>query len=175
MRIFKAILACLFLFPSAFFAASDVHRTQNAPQGTLVEDIRIRDRNVQNSGAINPFLSWSTFLGGAKYDYPSGIALDPAGNIYVVGDSQVSWGSPIRPFAGDHEAFVAKLNADGDLQWSTFLGGAGFDMGNGLAVDSSGNVYVAGERAAAWGSPAQATRPGARRFGATPAEAMPLS
>jgi len=153
MRFFKSILACFFLFTSTFLAASDVPRPQNTPQGTIVKNIRVGDRKARNSGAIAPFVSWNTFLGGAKYDYPSGIAVDPAGNIYVAGDSQVSWGSPIQPFAGDHEAFVAKLNADGDLLWNTFLGGTGFDMGNALAVDSGGNIYIAGESTAAWGSP----------------------
>ena len=106
-----------------------------------------------DGGAVAPFLSWSTFLGGAKYDYPTGIALDPAGNIYVSGDSQLPWGSPIRPFSGGHEAFVAKLTPDGNLLWSTFLGGTGYDLAGGLAVDSAGNVYVAGESDASWGMP----------------------
>jgi len=104
-------------------------------------------------GAVAPFLSWSTFLGGAKYDYPTGIALDPDGNIYVAGDSQLPWGSPIRSFAGGHEAFVAKLSPDGNLLWSTFLGGTGYDLAGGLAVDSAGSVTVIGESDAPWGTP----------------------
>ena len=43
------------------------------------------------------------------------------------------------------DAFVAKLNSSGsDLLFSTYLGGSGDEIGNGIAVDSSGNIYVAG-------------------------------
>ena len=41
-------------------------------------------------------LTWSTFLGGISNDNGYGIALDGSGNIYVAGNSQAGWGSPIR-------------------------------------------------------------------------------
>ena len=54
------------------------------------------------------------------------------------------------------DAFAAKLGSDGSLVWNTFLGGGQLDNGNGIAVDSSGNVYVAGDSWTAWGSPVRA-------------------
>ncbi len=102
----------------------------------------------------NGVLLWNTFLGGPTYaDYGIGIAVDTSGNVYVAGYSNATWGSPIRPFVGSDDAFVAKLNENGDLQWNTFLGGSGADRGTDVAVDTSGNIYVTGESNATWGSP----------------------
>jgi len=97
-------------------------------------------------------LQWNTFLGGSSEDRGYGIAVDTSGNVYVTGYSYATWGSPVRPFAGEWNAFVAKLDGSGALQWNTFLGSSG-DHGYGIAVDTSGNVYVTGYSRATWGSP----------------------
>jgi len=101
----------------------------------------------------NGCLQWNTFLGSAIGDGSSGIALDTSGNSYVIGESYATWGSPLLPFAGPEDAFVAKLDATGSLQWNTFLGGEDTDYGFGIALDTGGNCYVVGESWAAWGSP----------------------
>jgi hypothetical protein len=89
-------------------------------------------------------LSWHTFMGAAGNDYGNAIAVDGSGNVYVAGTSYFTWGSPVNPHAGSADVFVAKLNSSGDLQWNTFLGTSSNDYGNAIAVDGSGNVYVAG-------------------------------
>jgi uncharacterized repeat protein (TIGR01451 family) len=100
---------------------------------------------------------FSTYLGGSgnENDYrsgvdASGVAVDGAGNVYLTGRTS-SIDFPVRnalqgSFRGpDYDAFVAKLSADGStLMYSTYLGGQANDSGNGLAVDSAGNVYVTG-------------------------------
>jgi uncharacterized repeat protein (TIGR01451 family) len=96
---------------------------------------------------------WNTFLGSANQDAGNGIAVDGSGNVYVVGTSDASWGLPITPFAESDDAFVAKLNSDGELQWLTFLGGSGADSGNSIALDGDGNVYVSGTAGGTWGLP----------------------
>ena len=101
-------------------------------------------------------LQWNTFLGGSGTDYCYGISLDGTGNVYVTGYSTATWGSPIRPYSAGTDAYAAKLNGSGVLQWNTFLGGSGTDYGRSIAVDGSGNVYVGGYSNGSWGSPIRA-------------------
>jgi len=108
---------------------------------------------------IDPTLIWHTFLGSSDEDRGNDIAVDDDGNVYVTGKSEATWGDPVNPYAGDFDAFVAKLNSSGELVWNTFLGSANDplwydnDMGRAIALDSSGNVYVAGWSGANWGDP----------------------
>jgi hypothetical protein len=102
---------------------------------------------------IDPNLTWNTFLGASGEDKGTGITIDGGGNVYVTGGSCATWGSPMRAYSGGCDAFVARFDSAGSLTWSTFLGGAGFDYGRGIAVDGSGSVYVTGDSTATWGSP----------------------
>jgi hypothetical protein len=94
-------------------------------------------------------LLYSTYLGGAQADIGQAIAVDSPGNAYVAGYT-FSSDFPIQnPYqgstAGEPDAFVAKLNPAGSaLVFSTYLGGSGDDRGLGIALDTSGSVYVAG-------------------------------
>jgi alpha-tubulin suppressor-like RCC1 family protein len=101
-------------------------------------------------------LIWNTFLGGSGDDEATGVAVDGSGNVYVSGLSSASWGSPVRAYGGSYDAFAAKLNSSGNLIWNTFLGGSGDDGGTAMALDGSGNAYVAGVSSASWGSPVRA-------------------
>ncbi|HYG82932.1 MAG TPA: SBBP repeat-containing protein, partial [Pyrinomonadaceae bacterium] len=103
---------------------------------------------------LNPFgsaLVYSTFLGGGpQSDRAFGIAVDPAGNAYVTGQTQNA-AFPVTPGAFDvtyngvSDAFVAKFNADGsDVLYATFLGGTAEDIGRAIALDKALNVYVTG-------------------------------
>jgi hypothetical protein len=99
---------------------------------------------------IDPELDYSTFLGGADLDRGWGIAVRE-GRAYVTGDTS-SANFPTTPGAfdtsfngGGNDAFVTKLNASGSaLAYSTFLGGANFDVGLDIAVDGMGRAYVTG-------------------------------
>jgi hypothetical protein len=92
---------------------------------------------------------YGTFFGGSSSDYGRSIAVDSNGNIYVTGYTSSS-DFPLRneyddSLGGTWDAFVAKLNGNlGSIFWSTYLGGSGYDFGQGIAVDSNGNVYVTG-------------------------------
>ena len=106
---------------------------------------------------IDPSLTWNTFLGGTGTDIANGIVADSSGNVFVTGNSSVTWGTPVRAFTTSTDAFVAKLSSVGALVWNTFLGGTGTaDTGLGIALDASGNVLVVGASNATWGTPIRA-------------------
>jgi hypothetical protein len=95
-------------------------------------------------------LVYSTYLGGSGGDGSFGIAVDGTGNAYITG-STGSTDFPTTPgafqptLAGVDDAFVTKLDPTGStLVYSTYLGGSGVDEGRGIAVDGTGNAYVAG-------------------------------
>lgn len=82
-----------------------------------------------------------------------GLALDEDGNVYVTGstaDPQFATRRAFQPhLAKATDAFVAKLDREGALVYSTYLGGEGDDAGQCVAVDSLGNAYVGGTTASA--------------------------
>ena len=107
---------------------------------------------------------WHTFMGSSSGDYGTAIAVDGSGNVYVAGYSYIAWGTPVTSHAGDFDAFVAKLSSSGVRQWHTFLGSSSDDSGEAIAVDGSGNVYVAGYSTATWGTPVAAHAGGKDAF-----------
>jgi hypothetical protein len=98
-------------------------------------------------------LLWNTFLGSAADDYGCAVGLDASGNIYVGGDSNATWGTPVNPYAGGDEGFIAKLSPSGALQWNTFLGSSGYDKPYDMAVDADGNTFLCGWSDLGWGTP----------------------
>jgi hypothetical protein len=101
----------------------------------------------------NGVRQWSTFLGGSDWDVGGDIALDGDGNIYVIGTSESTWGTPVNEFADYYDVFVAKFNNDGTLQWNTFLGSDNLDWGYSLGLDADENIYVTGDSLNPWGTP----------------------
>jgi hypothetical protein len=98
-------------------------------------------------------LLYCSYLGGSDEDVGYGVAADTSANAYVTGltystDFPVTTAALQRTYAGAGDAFLTKVNTDAtgaaSLVYSTYLGGSGLDRGNGVAVDASGNAYVAG-------------------------------
>lgn len=99
---------------------------------------------------------YATYIGGsASKERANGIALDPAGNAYIVGQTEASdfpTKNAVQPLHGGlTDAFVAKFNpaasGNASLIYATYLGGTGHDTGRALAVDPSGRVYLTGQTA----------------------------
>jgi len=124
------------------------------------EDVFVAKLNTTGTA-----LDYSTFLGGGSSEAGYGIAMDSSGSAYVTGVTSSS-DFPTTPGAfdtsfngGNSDAFVAKLNSSGALDYSTFLGGGigNRDSAYGIAVDNLGSAYVTG----ATDSPDFPTTPGA--------------
>lgn len=82
-------------------------------------------------------LLWQRVWGGTAGDFGTGVALDPLGNIYVTGRTGSSG-------AGGTDALLLKFDPGGTLLWQKVWGGSNGDEGDGVAVDSSGNIYITG-------------------------------
>ncbi len=113
---------------------------------------------VSKIDAAGNVTSLATFSGKGS-DRALGIAVDPAGNIYLAGET-TSGDFPLRhplqsvPYTvapGNYgtTGFLMKLSPDGAVIYSTYLGGTlGYSSLNAVAVDAAGNAYVTGDTAA---------------------------
>lgn len=105
-----------------------------------------------NAGASDGFLRkydyqgavlWTTQFGTPKYDEVYDVTTDGSGGAYVVGYT----GPLSRPAAHDTDAYVRRYDASGGLLWAKTFGTQADDSAWGVAVDRSGNAYVAGQTA----------------------------
>jgi FG-GAP-like repeat len=127
--------------------------------------------SAQGSKALK--IDYSTFLGGSQADVVNAIALDDSGNLVITGftasaNGQTTPNSTVTPFPVSgafqpdnnsvhatlpnpifaplvNDAFVTKLEPDGGLLFSSYLGGGGNDFGNAVAVEPGGVIDVVGE------------------------------
>jgi uncharacterized protein (TIGR03437 family) len=130
----------------------------------ISENIPCGDATVTELDPSGTRVLFTATIGGHGDSGGVAIAADPAGNVYIAGYTT----SPDFPVTSDalqtHNAgpytsmgasnisdvypggdtFVVKLNPDGSVAYSTFLGGAGNDVPTAISVDGSGAVYVAG-------------------------------
>jgi hypothetical protein len=98
---------------------------------------------TNNQGLIQ----WAVSAGGTSSDKGLAIAVDNAGNSYITGfyNGTVMFDTVSFTALGLQDAFAAKYDANGNLQWVKTIGGTNADIGNGIAVDYSGNAIVTGE------------------------------
>jgi len=112
-----------------------------------------------NDGFVAKFTSsgfpvWSTYFGGSNDDYAYGLSIDTHGNLFVCGNtnskngiatsgafqSSFNTGLSSSPF----DAFLAKFDNNGNLDWSTYFAGGQYDKALGVVNDTSGNAYITG-------------------------------
>src|SRR5579871_4992061 len=129
--------------------SSNFPTTSGAAQATYAGGPR--DVYVAKLNPSGTALLYSTFRGGRDDEETHGIAFDDSGDAYITGvtystNVPTTSGAVQTTLAGSSNAFVAKLNASGTaLLYSTYLGGSSDDQALGIAVDASGNVYIAGD------------------------------
>jgi hypothetical protein len=93
---------------------------------------------------------WAKQLSGTSNESGLSIAVDAASNVYTTGYFNLTVDFDPGPStfnltsAGSQDIFISKLDASGNFVWAKQLGGNSVDVGNSIAVDSSGNVYTTG-------------------------------
>ena len=141
--------------------------TRAAPQ-TMDFSVNVKascraDISALNSRADSPaapveagVYQWHTFYGSVTNDYGFSIAVDDNGGVYITGVSVVTRDgpasqAPLHAFSGITDLFVLKLDAAGAYQWHTFYGND--TVGSGIALDSSGGVYISAYSRSSWDGP----------------------
>jgi hypothetical protein len=87
-------------------------------------------------------LEWTRQLGTANYDWSESVSADGLGNVYISGFTNGPLGGPRR---GVYDAFLAKYDAGGNLQWTRQLSTGIDTLSNGVAADRLGNVFISGQ------------------------------
>ena len=125
--------------------------------GTFEGSLTIGTTTLASAGGKDSFvakfsgagtLQWARQMGGSEDDLgDGGIAVDAANNVFVGGgysSSMMRFGGTSLTNAGSWDAYVAKYNSAGALQWARRFGSGGLDLFSGVAADLQGNVYATG-------------------------------
>lgn len=97
-------------------------------------------------------LVFANRIGGFGDDRALGLAVDLNGRMFIVGetDSEAlpATAGALQPvYRGAQDGFLAIVGADGELEYMTYLGGTAADSARAVALDQSGDIYVAGSTA----------------------------
>jgi len=129
-------------------SSSDDFPTVNPYQASRAWNIDCVVGKLSSSGSE---LIYSTYVGGDDHDTARGIALDPAGNAHLTGDTFSDDFPTENPYQASrvgntYDAFICKLSASGSLLlYSTYLGGSEDDQGNGIVVGRGDFAYITGD------------------------------
>ena len=160
-------------FPTTAGAVQPQRAGTPTPGGLFPVDYFVSKFNPAGTALV-----YSTLLGGsddeATWSYtPGALDVDAQGRVHVVGDTASS-DFPVTGDAADGsyaldpgavaaDAFYTRLNADGSLGYSTYIGGLRREAATGIDVDAAGNVYIVGKTASNSTTDGFVTTPGAYR------------
>jgi len=107
------------------------------------------DAFVTKLSADGNSLVYSTYVGGDTADYGVDIDIDGSGHAYIVGYTYSTNFPTQNAYDASHngyyDIFVTKLSPSGNsLDLSTYFGGASFDLGFGIAINSTEEIYITG-------------------------------
>lgn len=144
------------------------HTLSTGPEGTLYAagstasptDIAFNGAQMQYGGNLaDAFLVkfdtsgqriWATYLGAGGIETNRGLATDNAGQVFIAGST-----TSFQNFAqngyqniyggGSEDAYIGKIGPSGNLEWLSYYGSIGGDLGNDITLDPSGeHIYLAG-------------------------------
>ncbi len=135
-------------------AAGIAYLVGSRSNGLSGVDILVAKVDTNQSGTSS--LIFLKFYGGSALDEGADIALDSTGNIYITGYTRSSdfntqnaydstCGTDGNCNSGNEDAFLIKLDTSGNILYATYFGGSAEEKGHGIAVDSQGRVFIAGE------------------------------
>jgi len=132
---------------------------------TLSSDIPSSGGPLRSYGGLSDFyvskvneagIVFTTYIGGTSYEgsvdiHPAGgcwIDVDDSGCIYMTGYTY-SNDFPVvnawdNSFNSGPDCFALKLSSTGEIEYSTYIGGSGLDLGTSISVDDYGNAYITG-------------------------------
>ncbi len=124
--------------------------------GNLWGNADLGGGTLKNAGSSDVYLAsydskgnhrWSKRLGGAKQDTSGDLAVDSAGNIFLVGEfnGDANMGTGLLKSAGSVDMFIASFNNSGSPRWSKSFDDTSTDRGYGVDVGPGGHVFVTGE------------------------------
>jgi gliding motility-associated-like protein len=103
---------------------------------------------------IDPTLIWGSYYGGNGLDMDNSVVSDKDGNVYITGYTTSKSGiatkgaymTSLRGTGGfgSGDAFIAKFNYLGAIQWATYLGGDSGTVASSIAIDQNSNIYITG-------------------------------
>ena len=125
--------------------------TTDVPANNVVPGDTVSDAFVLKLAptviATKPTVAYLHYLGGNSLDEGLGIATDGTGRAYVVGRTFSSTFEGASGPGGGYDGFIVKMKVDGtapETGFSKYIGGAGNQHARAIALDGSGNAYVAG-------------------------------
>ncbi len=94
-------------------------------------------------------LVYADYIGGSSENYPAAMVMDSSNHVFITGYTYSSDFPMVNAYqsniAGGTDGFITEVAADGaSLLYSSYLGGSSYDFPYAIALDGSGNIYVAG-------------------------------
>lgn len=99
-------------------------------------------------------LLWHTFIDGHhQMQFHTQVIKAQNDDLIFAGDSEITWGNPIRLHEGGNDVYIARYDSEGNLLWNSFLGGFSNDVFANLAITSDDGLVVTGYSEVSWGDP----------------------
>jgi hypothetical protein len=118
-------------------------------QGNILS-FEVDDYDPNEEMIIDPITRiWGTYYGNSGNDLIGKVIANASGDVFMSGSTFSTTGIATSggfqsTFGGAYDAFLAKFNSSGILQWATYYGGTNLEFGYSCAVDNSGNSYLTG-------------------------------